>query len=35
MDGKIDIFAKLGERLRRFGEDAHSKRVLAEAIAEN
>ena len=35
MDGKIDIFVALGERLRRFGEDELSKRVLAEAIACN
>mgnify|MGYP003290645583 CR=1 FL=1 len=35
MDGKIDIFAKLGERLRHFGEDEQSQRVLAKAIAEN
>ena len=35
MVGKIDIFAELGERLRRFGEDEQSQRVLAKAIAEN
>lgn len=35
MDGKIDIFVTLGERLRHFGEDEQSRRVLAEAIAEN
>ena len=35
MDGRIDIFVALGERLRRFGEDEQSRRVLAEAIACN
>ena len=35
MDGKIDIFVALGERLLRFGEDEQSQRVLAEAIAGN
>lgn len=35
MVSKIDIFAELGERLRRFGEDEQSQRVLAKAIAEN
>ena len=35
MDGRIDIFVALGVRLRRFGEDEQSRRVLAEAIACN
>ena len=35
MVSKIDIFAELGERLRHFGEDEYSQRVLADAIACN
>ena len=35
MASKIDIFAELGERLRRFGEDEQSQRVLAQAVADN
>ena len=35
MDGRIDIFVELGRRLRGFGKDEYSTRVLADAIAEN
>lgn len=35
MNGMIDIFIELGERLRHFGCEEHSKRVIADAIAEN
>lgn len=35
MNGTIDIFVELGRRLRRFGEEEHTKQVLKDAVAEN
>lgn len=35
MENRIEIFVKLGRRLRHFGEDERSKRALQTAIAEN
>ena len=35
MNNLIDIFAELGQRLRNFGHDEHSQRVLTDAIALN
>ena len=35
MNGTINIFVELGRRLRHFGEDEHTKMVLANAVAEN
>ncbi len=35
MNNLIDIFAELGQRLRNFGHDEHSQRVLMDAIAQN
>lgn len=35
MKGTIEIFVELGRRLRSFGQDEHSQRVLAAAVAAN